>query len=60
MPSSHAYSSVNPSRSTFTEEQKKNIILKVSGNTYDVVFLAGEFICSSIVKVPNFGKHPAW
>ena len=31
MPSSHAYSSVNPQRSTFTEQQKKNIILKVCG-----------------------------
>lgn len=30
MPASHAYSSVNPARTTFTEEQKKNIILKVS------------------------------
>ena len=30
MPASHAYSSVNPTRTTFTEEQKKNIILKVS------------------------------
>ena len=29
MPSSHAYSSVNPQRSNFTEQQKKNIILKV-------------------------------
>ena len=29
MPSSHVYSSVNPTRTTFTEEQKKNIILKV-------------------------------
>ena len=31
MPASHSYSSVTPSRSSFTEEQKKNIILKVCG-----------------------------
>lgn len=29
MPSSHVYSSVNTSRTAFSEEQKKNIILKV-------------------------------
>lgn len=29
MPSSHAYSSVNPQRTTFSEQQKKKIILKV-------------------------------
>ena len=29
MPASHVYSSVNPTRTSFSEEQKKNIILKV-------------------------------
>lgn len=33
MPSSHVYSSVNTSRTAFSEEQKKNIILKVSYNS---------------------------
>ena len=32
MPSSHVYSSVNVTRTAFTEEQKKNIILKVRFN----------------------------
>jgi len=36
MPASHAYSSVNPQRTTFTELQKKNIILKVGGVTLSV------------------------
>ncbi len=33
MPAIHTYSSFNPARTTFTEEQKKKIILKVSSTS---------------------------
>lgn len=43
MPASHTYSSINPSRSNFTEEQKKNIILKELFKTNVLPKLEGEF-----------------
>jgi len=36
MPASHAYSSINPQRTAFSEQQKKNIILKVRADTVAV------------------------
>jgi hypothetical protein len=42
MPSSHVYSSVNPTRTAFTEEQKKNIILKELFNNKILPKLEGD------------------